>query len=134
MKLPGIRRRIEFADTDASGRAHFAALLRHVEAAEHEHLRELGIPVLDAEHGGWPRVRVECDFSAPLAAGDEIEVLLRVENVGETSLSWGFEILAPGGKPAAKGRFVTVFTGPDGSPAPIPEPWKERLAPPENAG
>jgi len=127
MNLPAIRRRIEFADTDASGRAHFAALLRHVEAAEHEILRHLGIPVLDAKLGGWPRAHIECDYSAPLAPGDEIEVRLHPESVGESSLTWSFEILSPSGHPAAQGRIVTVHTTPTGHPAPIPPEWRQEL-------
>jgi acyl-CoA thioesterase FadM len=128
MSPAGIRRRrtIEFADTDASGRAHFTALLRHVEAVEHEWLRELGLPVLDAR-GGWPRVRVECDFRAPLAAGDEVEVFVGVEDVGGSSVVWSFGIFSPDGGTAAEGRMTTVWVGADGKPAPIPPEWRKRL-------
>jgi len=120
-------RRIEFADTDASGRAHFAALLRHAEAVEHELLRELGIPVIDAR-GGWPRARVECDFRAPLAAGDEVEVLVEADEIGESSVAWRFVIFASSGETAARGRMTTVWVGPDGKSAPIPAEWREKLS------
>ncbi len=119
-------RRIEFADTDASGRAHFTALLRHAEAVEHELLGELGIPVIDAG-GGWPRVRVECDFRAPMAAGDEVVVLVEVDKVGESAITWRFEILASSGETAAQGRMTTVRVGPDGKSAPIPAEWRASL-------
>jgi len=120
-------RRIEFADTDASGRAHFAALLRHVEAVEHELLRELGLPVLDAR-GGWPRARMECDFRAPLAAGEDVEVLVEVDEVGESSVAWRFEIFARSGETAARGRMTTVWVGSEGRPATIPAEWRECLS------
>lgn len=125
MNRPKIRRsrRIEFADTDASGRAHFTALLRHVEAVEHELLAELGIPLIDAD-GGWPRVRIECDFRSPLAAGDPIEVTVAVAAVGESSVEWSFEIAGPAGATAAAGKIVSVWVGPDQRPNSICQPWR----------
>jgi acyl-CoA thioesterase FadM len=93
---------------------------------EHEWLRELGLPVLDAR-GGWPRVRVECDFRAPLAAGDEVEVFVGVEDVGGSSVVWRFGIFSPDGGTAAEGRMTTVWVGADGKPAPIPPEWRKRL-------
>lgn len=120
------RRRIEFADTDASGRAHFTALLRHAEAVEHELLAELGIPLAGAA-GGWPRVRVECDFRAPLGAGDEVEVTVVPARVGNGSVEWRFELRRPGGETAAEGRMVTARVGADGKAAAIPGEWRQRL-------
>jgi acyl-CoA thioester hydrolase len=128
MNRPAIRRsrRIEFADTDASGRAHFTALLRHVEAVEHELLAELAIPLIGPE-GGWPRVRVEADFRAPLQVGDEMEVTITVGAVGKASIDWRFEICGRGGDTAAEGRLVTVRVGADRQPAAIPAEWRRRL-------
>jgi acyl-CoA thioesterase FadM len=41
--------RVRFADTDASQRIHFTAMLRHFEAAEIEFLRSLGLLHNDRE-------------------------------------------------------------------------------------
>jgi len=118
-------RRIEFADTDASGRAHFTALLRHAEAVEHELLEQLGLPLLGG--GGWPRARLECDFRAPLAAGDPLEVCVAVEAVGRSSVTWRFQLGRPGGPVAADGRVIAVRTGRDGRARALPAAWRRRL-------
>lgn len=119
------RRRIEFADTDASGRAHFAALLRHVEAVEHECLREAEVPVGD-EDGAWPRVRVECEFMRPLAFGDEITVVMHPAPSGKTSLAWGFEVLQEE-LVVARGTVVTVLVDAGGQSRVVPVEWRQRL-------
>jgi len=118
-------RRIEFADTDASGRAHFAAVLRHVEAAEHECLRRAEVPV-GYEDGGWPRVRVECEYLRPLAFGDEFTVVLHPAPCGKTSLAWQFEVhLAQ--EVVVRGSVVTVLVDAEGKPRVVPAEWRQRL-------
>ncbi len=123
-----VMRRIEFADTDASGRAHFAAVLRHVEAAEHECLRQAGVPVDDRE-GAWPRVRIECEYLRPLSFGEEITVVLRLSPTGMSSLAWEFAVES-GGTAAARGSIITVLVDVDGRPREVPREWRQRLANP----
>ena len=121
------RRRVEFADTDASGRAHFAALLRHVEAVEHEWLAENGIPLQPAG-GGWPRVRVECDYRAPVSAREEVQVALEVAEVGASSVEWRFRIRSVDDQVVAEGRMVTVLVDSEGLAVGIPADWRESLS------
>ena len=66
---------VAFGDTDASGWMHFPNVFRYVEAAEHDFLRKRGILVFDRSQGGWPRVKVSCDYKRPLHGGDRVEVL-----------------------------------------------------------
>lgn len=84
-------RTVAFADTDASGRAHFTAILRYVEETEHAFFASRGMPVISEQHG-WPRVHVDCDYRAPLAFGDEIHLQLVVQVVGKTSLKYTFTV------------------------------------------
>lgn len=100
------RRCVSFADTDMSGRAHFTALLRYVEEAEHEWLRGKGVAVGSA-NGDWPRVHVDCDYRAPLAFGDEVEVSLVVGGMGRTSVRYDFA-LKKNGVVCAEGGMVIV--------------------------
>ena len=63
------KRRIHFAETDLAGIVHFSNYFRYMEVAEHEFLRSLGISVhaeIDGRLVGWPRVRAECSYRAPL--------------------------------------------------------------------
>ncbi|MFM8982934.1 MAG: acyl-CoA thioesterase [Spartobacteria bacterium] len=84
------RRRVEFADTDAAGVAHFSRLLTMVEEAEHGFFRERGIPILTKD-SAWPVVRVEVDFAGACRFGDEIEMRLADFQPGKTSLAYAFE-------------------------------------------
>lgn len=102
-------RRVAFADTDASGRAHFTAILRYVEEAEHAFFAERGMAVF-SEHYGWPRVHVDCDYRAPLAFGDQVEVLLVVQVVGKTSVKYTFAI-KKADQFCAEGSMVIVRVG-----------------------
>lgn len=122
------RSRISFGDTDCSGRLHFPAIFRHVEEAEHAFFREFGLPVIGRETGGWPRVHVSCDYRRPLHFDDEIEVRLAVGLLGETSVTWHFEILKDGHS-AASGKIVAVRVDSSGSPVPIDETTRALLIP-----
>ncbi|MBK1835397.1 acyl-CoA thioesterase [Roseibacillus ishigakijimensis] len=115
-------RRVAFAETDASGRVHFTALLRWVEEAEHQWLGEQGVPVLSQE-GGWPRVRIECDYRKPFVFGEEALVELQPPELGQRSLRWSFRILSAEQEVAASGQMVTVWTG-----AEMPSEVRSRLA------
>lgn len=121
--------RVTFADTDASGWMHFSKVFRFVEEAEHEFLRWRGLLVFDKSIGGWPRVNVACDYLRPLAFGDEVETRLSILRLGNSSVTWGFEIVTSAtNETAARGSMTTVFLNADGKPAPIPEDWRARLA------
>jgi acyl-CoA thioester hydrolase len=110
---------VAFSDTDASGRAHFSRILVFVERAEHDFLRQAGIEVFS--EGGWPRVRVSCDYRKPLVFQDRIEVSLALKKVGHASLTWGFEITKGGAELVATGEMVTVKVDRKGAPAVVTE-------------
>ena len=98
--------KVAFSDTDASGRAHFTAILRYVEETEHAFFAMRGMDVI-GENYGWPRVHVDCDYRAPLAFGDEVEVLLVVQVVGKTSLKYTFTV-KKAAQLCAEGSMVIV--------------------------
>jgi acyl-CoA thioester hydrolase len=99
---------IAFGDTDASGWMHFPNIFRYFEEAEHAFLKSYGILVFDRAQGGWPRVKVSCEYKRPLLTGDRIEVLLAVSRVGASSVTWDFDALTISGDLAAFGSVTTV--------------------------
>lgn len=122
------RRRVEWADTDASGIYHNTAVARFVEAAEAELMRGLGLDFAPTA----PRVRYEVEFSSPLRFGDEAVTTVQVEQLGRTSLTFGFRVHRGGdGGLAASGRYTVVHVdGYDGGgPAPWPQAWRSALEP-----
>lgn len=84
-----IIRRIQFADTDAAGVAHFSRLLVMVEEAEHDFLRSLQIPIL-TESSAWPCVALDVNYVGKCEFGDLIAIELRVANIGRTSVTYEF--------------------------------------------
>lgn len=112
-------REVAFSETDASGWVHFAKILTYAEEAEHDYLRRCGIRVFDREQGGWPRVRVACDYRLPLRFQDRIEVRLTLGKIGNSSVEWKFEIANADGGVAASGEMVAVNVDSSGKPEPL---------------
>ncbi len=119
---------IAFGDTDASGWMHFPNIFKYVEAAEHAFLRSRGILVFDRAQGGWPRVKVSCDYKRPFRCGDSFEVLLEISRIGASSLTWNFQVLNAAGEIAAFGSMTNVRVDHEGRPALISEVDRAKLA------
>lgn len=101
--------RVRFVDTDASSRIHYTAMLRHFEAAEVEFLRALGFAysVVDTSEVDYPRVHVECDYTAVVKDDDLLHIAVKVERVGNSSYTLGFSA-AIDEHPVAHGRITIV--------------------------
>lgn len=128
-------RRVEWADTDAAGIAHFTALMRYMEEAEHALLREVGLSVSQRDnkrHVSWPRVSAKADFRGPVAFGDVVDVDVRILQMGGKSITYGFD-LSHDGRPVAKGSVTAVCCEVGGDrpvrSIPIPDWFRERIAP-----
>ena len=118
---------IAFGDTDASGWMHFPNIFKYVEAAEHAFLRSREILVFDRAEGGWPRVKVGCDYKRPFRCGDQFEVLLAISRINASSLAWTFEVLNAGGEIAAFGSMTNVRVDHEGKPILISEDERAKL-------
>ena len=120
-----VRRRVEWADTDASGHYHYATALRLFEAAESDLLDRLGL--LGDVYGRLPRAHVSFDYRRVLWFRDTVEATVSVSELGRTSVTYGFEVVR-GGERCVGGRVVAVLVDESGSPVPWPERYRELLA------
>ena len=106
-----VERRVEFCETDAAGIAHFSAFLCYMEQAEHALLRHLGTSVTrelgDGWHLSWPRVHVECDYRGSARFEDCLTILVRVERLGERSVTYAFDFTR-GEQSLAVGKVIAV--------------------------
>ena len=118
------RMRVAWVDTDAGGRIHFTAAVRYAERAETALRRRLD---LLGDWADYPRRRVEADFRAVLRFDDEVEVSIRPEELGRTSITWAWEI-ARDGEVCVDGRHTVVHVDGDGRPAPLSDEVRVRLA------
>ena len=117
------RTRVAWVDTDAGGRIHFTAAFRWAEAAETALGRSIG---LLEEWADFPRRAVEAEYLAVLRFEDEIEVELRPERVGSTSVTYVWEIRRDG-EVCIRGRHTAVHVDAHGRPAPLPEKMRAAL-------
>lgn len=105
-----IRRRVEFRDTDAAGIMHFSTFFPYMEQAEHEMLRSVGLSVLEHDEEGklsWPRVSATCDYRRPLRFEDQFDIEVRLERLGEKSVTYLFRFLHRD-QEVAVGRITAV--------------------------
>ncbi len=120
---------IEWVDTDAAGHQHNSAIMRFVEAAESKLFRELELPEYFPIA---PRVRQEVDYRAKLFFGQRVTTALRIDRLGERSMSFSFRVFGHEyeGQPiveAASGKFVTACV-PLGAQVSAPWPGNVRRA------
>lgn len=119
-----ISRAVEWRDTDAAGRWHYATAFRLFEAAEVELLRQLGCSVHD--FASLPRVHVEVDLRDTLVFDDVAECAVEVIRVGRTSITYRM-VISAGSRHVAEGSVTAVLLNDDGVPTPLPNEIAERL-------
>jgi acyl-CoA thioester hydrolase len=98
---------VRFRDCDAMGHVNHAVYFTYLEQCRLTCWRELtGAP---SPHTGVIVARAECDYRSPAHFGDELEVRLRVGDIGRSSFTLLYEIVhAESGRSVASGRTVMV--------------------------
>lgn len=124
-----IRRRVEWAETDASGHYHFSSIFRWFEEAEHALWNSLGVSISIVT--AIPRVHVEVDYKERLWFDQEIDLLLKVERIGRSSCQFSFTVLTLTGQVAVSGSYTVVYA-PD--PTSKSEPWPTEILEAVNSG
>jgi acyl-CoA thioester hydrolase len=114
------RLQVRFRDLDALGHVNHALYLTYVEQARTMYCLEvMGLAVPDALR--WVVATQRCDYLAPLAFADVVDVGWKLNRVGRSSIEFEFE-LASGGRAVARGGGVMVWADPRaGRAVAIPE-------------
>lgn len=123
------RGRVAFCETDAAQIVHFANFFRYAEAAETHALDSIGL-LRAATSAGMvlPRVHVEADYYHPLRFWQEYELQARIIKLGESSMSWQFDILVDQ-RLCAQVRWVTTRRNSSGKKASFSDEERRILAP-----
>lgn len=121
------RLQVRFRDLDALGHVNHAVYLTYVEQARTVYFQEiLGMAVPDELR--WVIATQRCDYLAPLAFAEIVDVGWRLTRLGRSSADFEFE-LAAGGRPVARGGGVIVYADPRaGRAEPIPDRLRRRAA------
>jgi acyl-CoA thioester hydrolase len=118
------RLRVAWVDTDAGGRIHFSNAFRWAELAETGLMRRVGM--LDG-WGDYPRRHAEAEFFKVLRFEDEVEVRLRVERLGRTSITYAWTI-EKDGEVYISGRHTVVNVDRQGRPEPLSDEVRAALS------
>ena len=129
------RRRVTFAETDMAGIVHFSNFFRYMEDAEHEFFRSLGLSGytrIDGKLIGWPRVRAECAYHAPLAFDEEVDIRLVVRKKTHKTITCDFEFSRSEEVKIAHGSMTAICVALDPvskkmSSVPIPKYIDEKI-------
>jgi len=117
-------------DNDIYGHVNNVTYYSYFDSAVNRYLIELGgLIIPDAPIVGFV-VNSHCNYLAPIAYPDAIEVGLRVNKLGNSSVTYGVAIFKQGDEQAcAYGDFIHVFVERAANKAvPIPESIRTALA------
>lgn len=118
-------------DNDAYGHVNNVVYYSWFDTAVNAHLVEQG--ALDPAAGDVVGVVVEtgCRYHAPVSFPEPVEIGLRVERVGETSVAYALGVFRTGEeRAAADGRFVHVYVERAAMrPVPVPEAVRRAVLP-----
>lgn len=121
------RLQVRFRDLDALGHANHVEYLTYVEHARTLYFRDI-LAVAVPEDLGWVIATVRCDYLAPLAFGDIVDVGWRLTRLGRSSADFEFELTATG-RVVARGGGVIVHADPRaGRSVPMPDEMRCRAA------
>lgn len=104
---------VQFGDIDQAGIVYYPRFVHYFHVAMEQFFRDVvGIhyPQVMSEHRlGHPTVHLEVDFESPLRYGDTVEIEVRIEKIGRTSVVWNYAVRTRGSDAVnAKSRVTTV--------------------------
>ena len=118
---------VRFRDCDAMGHVNHAVYFTYFEQCRLTFWREVtGAP---SPHTRVIIARAECDYRSPAHFGDELEIRLRVGDIGRSSFTLAYDIIsAASERLVASGKTVMVSYDYDaGSSTPLPDATKSLL-------
>jgi YbgC/YbaW family acyl-CoA thioester hydrolase len=116
--------RVHWVDTDVAGVMHFTNYLRYFEACEEEFYRSMSLPFDEVRKKydiRLPRVEAHCSYKAACRFNDLFDVIMRLREVAEKTITWDFEAIREDGKVAAEGYVKCIAVDADWKAIPIPE-------------
>lgn len=120
-----------WADNDTYGHVNNVVYYAWFDTAVNAYLIEQG--ALDTQAGAVIGLVVEtqCNYFSPLAFPQTVDLGLRVEHVGQSSVRYGLAVFAQGqDRAAAQGHFVHVYVdAANRNPTPLPAQLLQALAP-----
>lgn len=107
------RLEVQFSDIDQARIVYYPRFIHYFHVAMEQFFRDvvgIAYPQIMNDHKlGHPTVHLDVDFRVPLRYGDQVEIDVRLEKVGTTSVIWRYDVFVAGDATLhARGRVVTV--------------------------
>ncbi|HTL38730.1 MAG TPA: thioesterase family protein [Kofleriaceae bacterium] len=105
---------VRFADVDHAGIVYYPRFFHYFHVAFEELWRTRIGPkaysdIIDNQRIGFPAVRAECDFKAPLKFGDTAEIEVSIPRLGAKSITFRYRIFRSGDRAlCAEGQVITA--------------------------
>jgi 4-hydroxybenzoyl-CoA thioesterase len=130
---------VRFADVDHAGIVYYPRFFHYFHLAFEELFRQrIGgrayVDLLDRDRVGFPAVRAEAEYQAPLRFGDTAEIELSVERLGRSSITFHYKVwrtAEPGRErvQSADGKVVTAVVDLGAFKSrPVPDSIRDLLA------
>ena len=120
-----VTKRVRYAEIDAQAVVFNSRYLEYFDLGITEYWRAAGVyerwPLRDSPE--FHVARAEVDYRAPILLDEEIDICVRAERIGRTSMIFLFELHGKGrDELRAGGRLVNVHVAEaQGAPAPVPD-------------
>lgn len=112
---------VRFADVDHAGIVYYPRFYHYFHVAFEEFFRlrmssGAYLDLISRRRIGFPAVRTECDYRAPLRFGDMVRVDMRIERIGGKSIHFRYQAIrqdgasGPAGEVVADGVVVCAVT------------------------
>jgi len=92
--------RVRYSEVDAQAIVFFGNYMTYMDSAHTEYMRALGFDYQNhvrTHHADFHIVKADVDYHAPARFDDELEVYVRTERIGRSSMTVRFEIYIKGG-------------------------------------
>ena len=115
---------VRYRDLDPVGHVNNAVYATYLEHARTNYYSD----VLDlaTEELSFVLAHVEIDYERSITAEDDVTVGIRVSRIGDKSMTTEFRVEASG-ETSATAETVQVVVDDEGTPAPVPDDWRETI-------
>jgi len=121
---------LRYSDTDQMGLIYFSRHLVYADEAVTQYIKERGIDINSMERKGvfLAIAAAHCEYEYPLRYGDDCVVNVRLRRIGNTSITFDFEIYA-NDKLSSRGYLVYVVVDSEGRKITVPSDIRGKLTP-----
>jgi acyl-CoA thioester hydrolase len=120
------RTRVGFSDTDAQGVVYYGRYMPYFDLARVEYHRHLDLLRTEPQDKQFVMRAMTVEYHAPARFDDPIEVDVRVQRIGTSSVTYEFAAYLAGEELAVTATQTLVLVDlPQRRPCPVPDWWRD---------